>query len=166
MALSYWLVPQVTGKRLQLRSLAVVQPYLWFVGMTLMSNAMHRAGLAGVPRRTAEPEYEQVAYEGIIGGVGEMRLQIAIGGTLLFLALVLFLAVMAATWLSGRGGQLSVNSEIPDALSGPEHAPLVLDNLRLWVVIAIVLVVLAYALPLAGMLGDGLLAPGSQPFPM
>jgi cytochrome c oxidase subunit 1 len=166
MALSYWLVPQVTGKRLQLRSLAVVQPYVWFVGMTLMSNAMHRAGLAGVPRRTAEPEYEQVAYEGIIGGIGEMRLQIAIGGTLLFLALVLFLAVMAATWLSGRGGQLSVNSEIPDALSGPEHAPLVLDNLRLWVVIAIVLVVLAYALPLAGMLGDGLLAPGSPPFPM
>jgi hypothetical protein len=36
----------------------MVQPYAWFVGMTLMSNAMHRASLAGVPRRTAEPMFE------------------------------------------------------------------------------------------------------------
>jgi cytochrome c oxidase subunit 1 len=166
MAISYWLVPQVTGKRLRWRPVATIQPYVWFVGMGLMSNAMHRAGLAGVPRRTAEPEYASVEYGGLVGGIGEMRMQIALGGTLLFVGLCLFLGVMATTWLGHRGGSLSVDGSIPDPLSGSEHAPAVLDNLRLWLAIAVVLVVIAYALPLWGLLQDGVLAPGSSPVPV
>ena len=163
MAISYWLVPQITGKRLRYYGLAVAQPYFWFVGMTLMSNAMHRAGLAGLPRRTAEPQYSQVSFEGVVGSVAEMQLQIVIGGTVLFISLVMFLIVMVGTWLGPRGGQLRVNGFIPEPLSGPEHGPKVLDNLRLWFAIACVLVVLAYALPLWSMVADGVLQPGSPP---
>jgi cytochrome c oxidase subunit 1 len=166
MAISYWLVPQITGKRLQLRNLAAVQPFVWFVGMVLMSNAMHRAGLAGVPRRTAEPQYQQFSYDAVVGGITEMRIQIAIGGTLLFVAAVLFLAVMAATWLfSPSNSQLRVNADIPEPLSGATDSPRVLDNLKLWVAVAVVLVVLAYSLPLFDMVTDGVLTPGSVPFP-
>ncbi len=93
MAGSYWLLPQITGKKLQLRGLASLQPYVWFVGMAVMSNAMHRAGLAGIPRRTAEPTYDEFAFEGVAGTVGEMRLQIAIGGFLLFVGAAMFLIV-------------------------------------------------------------------------
>jgi cytochrome c oxidase subunit 1 len=166
MALAYWLVPQVTGKRLRLRGVAVAQPYVWFVGMTLMSNAMHRAGLAGVPRRTAEPYGGGVNYDAVIGGVSEMRIQVAIGGTVLFVALVMFLAVMVATWLGRSGARLAVNGDLPAPLSGAEQGPRVLDNLRLWTIIAVVLVVLTYALPLAGMVANGLFAPGSPPIPV
>lgn len=169
MAVTYWLFPQISGKRLQYRTAALVQPYLWFFGMTLMSNAMHRAGLAGVPRRTAEPQYPDtpaVAFEGVVGGIGEMRLQIAIGGTLLFVSLLLFLWVLGTTWLGPRGGQLSVDGVIPPALSGPESGPLVLDRIWLWMAIAVVLVILAYALPLWGLAADGLLSPGSPPIPV
>ncbi|QGN06972.1 b(o/a)3-type cytochrome-c oxidase subunit 1 [Halorhabdus sp. CBA1104] len=169
MAVSYWLVPQITGKRLQHRNLAIVQPYVWFVGMTLMSNAMHRAGLAGVPRRTAEPEYNVVdaTFPEVLGGMGEMQLQIALGSVLLLLGLGLFLVVMTGTWLAERGrGTLSVNSHLPAPLSGPEHSPRVLDNLRLWTAIAIVLILIAYGPPLASMIGDGILNPGSPGFPV
>ena len=166
MAISYWLVPQVTGKRLKLRGVAIAQPYVWFVGMTLMSNAMHRAGLAGVPRRTAEPYSGGVTYEGVLGGVGEMRVQVAIGGTLLFVALLMFLAVMVATWFGRSGARLAVNGDLPPALSGPEQGPRVLDNLRLWTIVAVLLVILTYALPLAGMIANGVFAPGSPPFPV
>ncbi len=170
MAISYWLVPQITGKRLQHRRLAVVQPYIWFVGMTLMSNAMHRAGLAGLPRRTAEPMFQgagSAPFDPAVGTVGEMRLQIAIGSALLFLALVLFLVVMFGTWL-GRSGAapLSVNGAIPAPLSGPEGSPRVLDNLTLWTAIAVVLVALAYGLPIWSIVSDGLLTPGSPPIPV
>ncbi len=166
MAVAYWLVPQVTGRRLQLRTVAALQPFVWFVGMVLMSNAMHRAGLAGVPRRTAEPQYDQVSFDAVAGGVGEMRLQIAIGGTLLFVAAVMFLAVMLATWLVGvRNSRLAVNGDIPEPMSGPEGSPAVLDNLKLWLAVAVVLVALAYGIPLYDMAADGLLAPGSPPFP-
>ncbi|PSP75429.1 cytochrome C oxidase subunit I [Halobacteriales archaeon QS_1_68_20] len=163
MAIAYWLVPQLTGKRLRFHGLAVVQPYLWFVGMTLMSNAMHRGGLAGLPRRTAEPQYDQVSFEGVVGTVGEMQLQIAVGAVLLFVSLALFLTVIVGTWLGPRGGQLRVNGDIPEPLSGPESAPRVLDNLRLWFAIAVVLVVLAYALPLWDMVADGVFQPGTPP---
>jgi cytochrome c oxidase subunit 1 len=166
MAISYWLVPQITGKPLKLRTLAAVQPFLWFIGMTLMSNAMHRAGLSGIPRRTAEPDYPGVNYESVIGGIPEMRMQIAVGGTVLFLALVAFLAVMLATWFGSRDGEIRVNSEIPEPLSGPEASPRVLDNLKLWAVVAVVLVALAYGVPLYDMAADGLLAPGSPPIPV
>jgi cytochrome c oxidase subunit 1 len=165
MAMGFWLVPQLTGKRLQLRSVAAVQPYMWFLGMLLMSNAMHRAGLIGVPRRTAEPQYEAFSYPSAVGGYGEMRIQIALGGVLLFVALVMFLAVMFATLLAGRGGELRVNSEIPPALSGPEDAPRVLDDLRLWAAIAVLLVALAYGFPIYSMVADGLLGPGIPAVP-
>jgi len=166
MAVAYWLVPQVTGRRLQLPTVAALQPYVWFVGMVLMSNAMHRAGLAGIPRRTAEPQYDQVSFDAVAGTVGEMRLQIAVGGTLLFVAAAMFVAVMLATWLLGvKNSRLRVNGEIPEPLSGPEDAPLVLDELKLWLAIAAVLVALAYGLPLYDMVADGLLSPGSTPFP-
>jgi cytochrome c oxidase subunit 1 len=168
MAISYWLVPQITGKRLQLYGLAAIQPYLWFLGMVLMSNAMHRAGLAGVPRRTAEPEYGSVTYETVFGSIPSMRLQIALGGTILFLALVAFLAVMAATWLGTSGGKLRVNSHIPEPLSTAEGSPVVLDNLRLWGVVAVLLVALAYGFPLYDIVvsGGGVFGPGSAPIPV
>ena len=165
MAVSYWLVPQITGKRLQHRTMATVQPYLWFVGMTLMSNAMHRGGLAGIPRRTAEPEYQNVDFATVLGGVGEIKTQIALGGVLLFASLAMFLVVMTGTWMAERGrAKLSVNSYLPPALSGPENSPRVVDNLKLWTAIAVVLIVFAYALPLGSMLADGPLSPGSPPF--
>ena len=165
MSTAYWLYPQISGKRLKYRGLALVQPYLWFIGMTFMSNAMHRAGLAGVPRRTAEPEYQNVVYEGIVGGIGEMRTQIALGAVLLFASLTLFLVVIVATWLGSPGGRLRVNSVFPEPLSGAENSPVVLDNLRLWTAIALLLIALAYGLPIYDLLADGILAPGSPPFP-
>ncbi len=163
MALSYWLYPQISGKRLRLRGLAVIQPFVWFVGMALMSNAMHRAGLAGIPRRTAEPQYDQVNFEGVAGTVSEMRIQIAIGGTLLFVALLLFLAVMTATWLSGRDSPVLATDVDRAPLSGASAGPLVLDNIRLWTAIAIVLIVIAYSMPLWGMISGGVLDPGAPP---
>ncbi|MEZ3117752.1 b(o/a)3-type cytochrome-c oxidase subunit 1 [Halobaculum sp. MBLA0147] len=167
MAISYWLVPQLTGKRLQLRNVAAVQPFVWFVGMVLMSNAMHRAGLAGVPRRTAEPKYQQFSYDAVVGGIAEMQTQIAVGGTLLFVGAAMFLAVMLATWtLSPPNAKLRVNGELPEPMSTADDSPRVLDNLKLWFGIAVVLVVLAYGLPLYSMVADGILGPGSAPFPV
>ena len=166
MAVSYWLYPQVTGKRLQFYGLAQVQPYLWFVGMALMSNAMHRAGLAGVPRRTAEPQYSQFDFAPVVGSMPEMRLQIAAGGTLLAVSAMLFLTVILGTWLAERGrGRLRVNSHLPEPISGARDGPAVLDNFKLWVAVAVLLVVIAYGVPISTMLTDGALTPGVPPFP-
>ncbi|MDY7082461.1 MAG: cbb3-type cytochrome c oxidase subunit I, partial [Halobacteria archaeon] len=160
MAISYWLIPQVTGKKLRFKNLALIQPYLWFIGVTLFSNAMHRAGLGGLPRRTAEPEFNNVnaQFTEILGGLGEVQMQIAIGGTLMFISILIFLEVILGTWLGDRVDIESV--ELPPALSGPEAGPKVLDNIWLWTGIAVLLVIIAYGIPFISFVQNGLFQPG------
>ncbi|WP_247728828.1 b(o/a)3-type cytochrome-c oxidase subunit 1 [Halovivax limisalsi] len=160
MAGAYWFVPQVTGKPLWNRSVALVQTVLWFLGMVFMSNAMHRGGLMSIPRRTAEPQYN-FEFEGSVGSVAELDAQVVLGGTILTISMLLFLVVIAMTLLGSRG-------EVPDneyagTLSGPEHSPAILDNLKLWTAMAVVLIVLAYSLPLAAIVErHGLFGPGIE----
>jgi cytochrome c oxidase subunit 1 len=95
----------------------------------------------------------------------EMKIQIALGGTILFVSLLLFLIVVAGTWWAGAPAD-TVDDSIPPPLSGAEHTPKILDNIKLWLGIAVVLVILAYTLPLADMLADGIFQPGVPPSPM
>lgn len=166
MAITYWILPQLTGRVLKFKKLALAQPYTWFVGMTLMSNALHRAGLASIPRRTAEPEYAGFAFDPPFGTVMEMKWQVAIGGVILFISLLMFLVVIMASWRGGERVAKPVDDTIPPALSGPEHSPAILDNMKLWIGLAIVLIIFAYTFPLAEMVMDGLFAPGAPPSPV
>lgn len=164
MAFAYWILPQLTGVPLKWKGLASIQPYIWFIGMTLMSNAMHRAGLSGIPRRTAEPTYRNVEFQGVIGGVSEMKWQIAIGGTLLFISMFMFLLVMVRSWWgSVNKTAIKIDPHLPEPYSGSEHSPAILDNFKLWTGIAIVLILVVYGFPLYSMYADGLLQPGLPP---
>ncbi|SEP76296.1 b(o/a)3-type cytochrome-c oxidase subunit 1 [Natrinema salaciae] len=166
MAGAYWLVPQLTGNRLVGREVALFQVVLWFVGIVFMTNSMYRAGLVGVPRRTAEPQYQGFDYNVGVGSMGELNAQLALGGTLLFLSAMLFLALMLLTVFNNDSEPI-VDGTIPPALSGPEDSPRVLDNLALWFGIAFVLLVLAYALPLVAIVRQsGLFGQDIRAFPV
>lgn len=166
MAASYWLIPHVSGRRLYSSQIGLAQVVLWFVGMVLMTNAMFRTGLTGMPRRTAEPQYEGFEFAPVVGDIAELDIQLAIGAGILLLSLLLFLLNILATAINDTV-ERPVDAHFEAALSGPEDAPRVLDNLRLWVGIALVLVVLAYSLPLWSIISEsGLLGPGGRPFPM
>ena len=166
MAISFWMVPQITGRKLKFHKLALAQPYSWFLGMTLMSNAMHRGGLAGMPRRTAETNYLNFDFQAVFGSIAEIQWQIAIGGVILFISLIFFLISIFGTWFGGEYADRPVDDYLPPALSGPEHSPKILDNLKLWVTLAIVLVIVAYTIPLYRMVIDGLFHPGAPGIPM
>jgi len=67
----------------------------------------------------------------------------------------------------GRRVEDPVDGTLPPALSGPEDSPEVLDNIRLWTAIAVVLVLLAYSLPIASIVRDGgLFGLGGEAFPV
>ncbi|MCB1035971.1 MAG: cbb3-type cytochrome c oxidase subunit I, partial [Acidobacteria bacterium] len=51
MGVSYWLLPQLTGREMVWKGAALIQPYLWFVGMVLFGMVNHITGILGMPRR-------------------------------------------------------------------------------------------------------------------
>jgi cytochrome c oxidase subunit 1 len=128
--------------------------------MVLMSMSMHIAGLLGSPRRTAD-----VSYFGAAGAQswhGEM-VTAALGGTLLFVSILMFVWVALATALR----------DLPDAEPEPFRfapvadeamtAPAIFDRLPTWGALAIGLAFLAYAGPIYDQVSQPhFLAPGMR----
>ncbi len=138
MGITYWLVPHLTGRALWSRPLALVQVWSWFVGMAIFSNALHRLGLLGAPRRTmlGAAAYVQPEWKAVLPLVG-------VGGTILFVSALLYFLDMVLTLAASRQPAPAA-PEFAEALSGPDHAPAFLDRWRPWLALAGVLILIAY----------------------
>jgi cytochrome c oxidase subunit 1 len=138
MGITYWLVPHLRGRALWSRRLALAQVWLWFVGMAIFSHALHRLGMLGAPRRTmlGAAAYVQPEWAAVLPLV-------AIGGTVLFLSSLLYFFNIALTLVASRATAPPV-PEFAEALSGPDHAPALLDRWRPWLVLTGVLIAIAY----------------------
>jgi cytochrome c oxidase subunit I len=142
MGMTYWLLPRLTGRDLRFQLLARLQPYLWFAGMTLFSTSYHIAGLRGLPRRVYS-----AALNGEQGAAWHGLTQVAaVGGVVLFVSALSFVLVVAATWLAGKRIEPpAFDFAVP--LRQPTTVT-VWDRFGLWTVVAVLLVVAAYAYPL------------------
>jgi len=138
MGISYWLVPHIAGRALWSRGMALAQSWIWFVGMLIFSVALHELGLRGMPRRTmiSQASYFQPEWQSLLPWV-------AVGGTLLFISGILYLLNLLLTVTAGRASAPAV-PEFAESAAAPEEGPAFLDRLRPWVVMAAVLLVIAY----------------------
>ena len=143
MGITYWLVPVLRGRALWSRRLALVQAWLWFVAMAVFSHAQHNLGLAGAPRRTmlSAAPYVRPEWHWDLMWVG-------IGGTGLFLSALLYFLNIVGTLAWSRGPAPEM-PRFAEALSGPDHAPAVLDRWRPWLALAALLILIAYGPSLA-----------------
>ncbi len=144
----YWLVPLLKGRKLWSLRTAQVQVWTFLIGMVVFSNAMHRLGLMGAPRRTTlgNVPYAQPEWASALSLVG-------IGGTILFVSgLLFFINMLMTMWASKQ----EVEIEVPfaEAVAGPSDAPAILERWGIWITSAVVLVLLAYGPPLAGILSN------------
>jgi cytochrome c oxidase subunit I len=161
MGASYWLLPRLSGRELELGLLARVQPYLWFIGMTLFSFSNHITGLMGMPRRIYDATYGGSAVAATWRALTGIS---AVGGLFLFASAGFFMLVMIGTALAGRRREPE-----PMLWAEPLHpvAPrrTMLDRYLLWTVVAVVLVIIAYAYPLWAHLRMARFgSPGFSPF--
>jgi cytochrome c oxidase subunit 1 len=138
MGITYWLVPVLAGRSLWSRRLALTQAWLWFVGMTVFSAALHDLGLLGMPRRTwlSLATYIQPSWRPVMPLV-------AIGGTLLFLSSLLYFLNLVLTCIASRQPAPAAPA-FAEALSGPEEAPAFLDRWRPWLLVTALFIVIAY----------------------
>ena len=157
---AYGLIPALTGRKLFAPRLALVQVYTWFGGMTIMSIAMHWAGLLGSPRRTAD-----VTYFGAQGASTwhAHMLWGAIGGTIVAISVLMFIVVATGTYVANRKAEVEPDLEFAPAEEESAPPPAVLDRLGRWGLVAIGLAVLAYAGPVAQQIqAHAYLAPGMR----
>ncbi|HEY4551619.1 MAG TPA: b(o/a)3-type cytochrome-c oxidase subunit 1 [Bacillaceae bacterium] len=166
MGITFWLIPYLTGRKFpkHLQKLAFIQVISWTVGMLLMSTAQHILGLLGAPRRTAYTGYNgNVAALEWFDGILSNHVTMAIGGTILFLSAMLLIYIVAnLMFVSGKAKHEADIIEFPIAESDMSHTPKFLENWWIWIGIAVVLIVLAYALPLSHMIQHA--PPGSKGF--
>jgi cytochrome c oxidase subunit 1 len=142
MGATYWLLPRMLGRELRFLGLARIQPYLWFLGMTLFSTSYHIAGLRGLPRRVYS-----AALSGENGAAWRSLTQIAaVGGSILFLSALAFVTVVLATWWTGRRIQPPA-FEFAQPLQ-PVNGMGRWDRFGFWTVLAVILIAAAYAYPL------------------
>lgn len=139
MGISYWLVPYLTGKKLWKPQWAVIQAWLWFVGMLIFSNGMHTLGLLGAPRRTplGIAPYIPDAWNGRL-------LQNAFGGTILLVAAYLYIVILAVTAFSKNGEKATTQIPVAESIQDPAASPAWLDKWMPWLIATILLIVVAY----------------------
>ena len=139
MAVSFWLIPLLTGRSLWSVKLSTVQVWTWFFGMAIMARGMHWMGMAGVPRRvhlTYAPYavFDEWQTAGWLVGTG---------GLILFLSGALFFYIIGMTIWASR---TPATVEVPEAkpLHPVPSMPLTLDRITPWVVVTIVLIGIAW----------------------
>lgn len=150
MGITYRVLPYLTKRRLFSRSIGVMQAWTWFIGMALFGRGMHWAGLLGAPRRV--PFAQAIYTEQLIadtansafGGFSTAMWLAAIGGVILFISGFLFFVNVVGTFFSPQGSAADEDLPLAEALSGPENAPAVLDRWRVWVGVAILIILVAY----------------------
>lgn len=157
--ISYWLIPVLTGRKLDAKTnrLGIIQTIVWTLGMFIMSGSMHIAGLLGAPRRSSYSDYggtEQAAE-----WIGYQYAQ-AIGGSILFIGIILMIyTFIYMTFFAPKGTE-----EFPIAEEADNAAPtpIILENWRLWIGIAVLLIAFAYTIPFIDIIENS--PPGSPTF--
>lgn len=141
MGVAYWLIPYLTGRGLWGRNVALASSWIYTVGVLIFARGMISAGLEGMPRRffRAQAGYDSEAWN--LGGA-----LTGIGGTLMFVGIMLFFLVIAMTLVLGRKGEQPADVPISETLLAPslrgwERS---LDRLWMWVAVAVVLILIAY----------------------
>lgn len=142
---AYWLIPHLSGRKLtkKMNNLGIVSGILWSVGMVIMSGAMHIAGLFGAPRRSEYSTYggSEQATEWISYQIAQ-----AVGGTILFIAILFIIGIVVnLLWFAPKGEE---EFPIAEVAEGAEKTPAILENFKLWGVILVALILIAYTIPL------------------
>lgn len=144
--ISYWLVAVIKGRKLTpfANKLGIWQSIIWFVGMLFMSVPQHILGIMGYPRRTSFTTYgdHEVALHWLSYGK-----VMGIGGTLLFIGIVLYLWNVAYLLWFAPKTDTPMEYPIGEVMEGAQKPPRILENWWLWIGITFALILIAYSVP-------------------
>ena len=141
-AIAYDLWPHLTGKALVDLALMRLQLWLWFGGMIVTTFPWHWVGVLGMPRRMSHYDYAdpEIARQALSVSLS------ALGGVILLISGVLFLAVL---WRGHRGDAREAETyRFSVAVHPPRNLASALNGHGLWLALMIGLTVTNYGLPI------------------
>ena len=158
MGIAYWLIPFLEQRELWSPRLARIQAFLYFGAVLIFSAGMTAGGLQGMPRRTdlSDATYNLPSWR--IPGIVT-----AVGGSLMFVSMVLFFVVMVMTIFAGKKNR-TLDIPFTETVQTPPARgwQIQLDQLRYWVLASIVLVALVYGPFIFAHFPPNLSSPGLQ----
>src|SRR5690606_38509136 len=103
MGLAYYVVPLIFQREYPLRALARVQPWLFGIGIVIMSMGMSFAGSYGVPRRHWDVEFSGAQFATGFDASAHLWLGVlGLGAVLAFTGLLLFIGLTVWAVFFGR----------------------------------------------------------------
>jgi cytochrome c oxidase subunit I len=143
-AICYSIWPSLTGRHFADRRPLLVQLWLWFIGMMVMTLPWHWLGLEGQWRRVAAFDYSNP----LIHSWGPWVIVSLVGGIILAVSALLFVFNLASLHRRGIAGA-PAGIEYAKAVHPPGRLPSSLNGFGLWNIIVAVLMLLAYGWPIA-----------------
>jgi len=157
LATAYYLWPKLTGRRIASRSMAVMQLWLWAIGMLILTMPWHVLGLLGQPRRISSTPYDSP----LVAQWDPHELAMIAGGAVLLFSALLFVLNLLLSHASKTLDRVS-DDDWAVAVHPPLSVPRSMNGFALWNGIVAVWMVVAYGIPIVQLLI--LDAPGSMPW--
>jgi cytochrome c oxidase subunit 1 len=93
MAVTYYLIPIVFRRKVAFWPLAKIQPWLFGIGITILSMSMTFAGVMGVPRRHYDISFAQAPFKWEFPAAVDLMMALtALGGVMAVTAVLIFVA--------------------------------------------------------------------------
>jgi cytochrome c oxidase subunit 1 len=141
---SLYLISQFMNKEVRLKTWALFSPYVYTIGLLIMSYGLKIGGLMGMPRRTntgasyANPDSILFQADWMI----YINLTV-VGGVIMFVGIVMYITSFFTTVFSkSKEGETEITFPISEPLH--DEPATWLRNFKPYIVIAIILIVLSY----------------------
>ncbi len=103
MGLTYYLIPLIFRRELKLKKWARWQPYIFGLGMLIVSVSMIAAGLMGVSRRHWDITFAQAPFQTTVPGIVHLTLAIVgIGAIIAVVGGAMYLVVVLVSVFTGK----------------------------------------------------------------
>lgn len=143
-AIAYYLWPILVKKPLFSKSLALVQLWTWFIGMSVMTTPWHVLGLLGQPRRISSVQYNNLltlSWE-------PYELLMILGGLVLLGSACLFFYLLVKTQFSASTETFEGEVEYAEPLHEVKDLPEYLNDFKLWNKVIGVLMLISFGIPI------------------
>ncbi|MEO0202766.1 MAG: cbb3-type cytochrome c oxidase subunit I [candidate division WOR-3 bacterium] len=143
LGVSLYLISKVTGKEIRFKSLNLLVPYMWLIGSVIFGIGMMGGGIFGIPRRTnlgltySNPDSPLYNPDWMIWNYIAL-----VGGIIMFLAMVFYFIVFFGLLFSKKVSEEKIEIEYAESLDRADSK--LLNDFKIWIVLALILIVIAY----------------------